>query len=251
MPEDHCSAPAAAPRDAVSPAALGQTPGWSGCGLLACSPRPGGNSDTAARLFAEGYASVQDEAPFPVFLRDYGVLPCTACDACLHTVQKHGRNAPASSPHALFGQSPGETLRLGCPLALKDDSAPLLTFLAETPALCLVSPIYFYHLPALLKALVDRTQPFWHLRNLGISPFSGQERICHIILLGAREQGERLFEGSLLTLKYALAGLGLRPAEPLLLYGLEGADDLAGNNAAQERVRDYGRQAAALLNGTR
>jgi hypothetical protein len=172
------------------------------------------------------------------------------CDACREAI-RHLPPEPLPESHAkpgleaLFGQTRGGLPRLGCPLAAKDHGRALLNFLAEAPALCLISPIYFYHLPALLKALLDRTQPFWNLRDMGMDVFRGRERACHVILIGARPQGRRLFEGSLLTLKYALAGLHIKLAEPLLLYGLEGLSALAGDSRAGERVFQYGRQAGS------
>lgn len=217
----------------------------AGCGLLACSPRQGGNSDTAARLFARGYAAGHGSAPEPVFLRDYEVFPCKGCDACrraLHEAPSDFRTV-SSRLNSLFGQEPGGFPAFGCPQAARDAAAPLLRFLAEAPALCLVSPVYFYHLPAAFKALIDRTQPFWHLRAAGIDPFLGRERRCHVILIGAREKGKRLFEGSLLTLRYALAGLHVRLAEPLLLHGLDKPGALERDGRARELVWQYGERA--------
>ena len=184
-------------------------------------------------------------------LREYRILPCTGCGACRKAI----RDAPRKSGpegasdrirlKALFGQSRGVLPKFGCPLAAEDHGAPLLNFLAEAPSLCLVSPIYFYHLPALLKALLDRTQPFWHLRDMGIDLFRFRDRICHIILFGARPQGKRLFEGGLLTLKYALANLRISLAEPLLLYGLDNFSALDDDSRAGERVFQYGKMAGA------
>ena len=225
-------------------------------GLLSCSPRPGGNSDTAARLFAQGYAAIAGRDSQTVMLREYTVLPCIGCDACRRAIRAPLESDPGPETalydqarvKALFGQTEdglGDGLpRLGCPLAAKEHSAPLLNFLAEAPALCLASPIYFYHLPALLKALLDRTQPFWHLNDMGIDCFRGGERTCHVILIGARPQGKRLFEGSLLTLKYALAALRIKLAEPLLLYGLDQPSALADDSRARKRVLEYAKQAA-------
>ena len=203
--------------------------------VLSCSPRPGGNSDTAVRLFAKGYASLASAGSLPIVLREHAVLPCTGCGAC--------RRAIGLLPsEATLLNLPG----FGCPLTAKDQSAPLLKLLAEAAALCLVSPIYFYHLPAQLKALLDRTQPFWNLDDMDIDCFRGRERSCHVILIGARQRGKRLFEGSLLTLKYALAPLGIRLEKPLLLYGLDSPFALAGDSRAQKQVFQYGRQAAGL-----
>jgi multimeric flavodoxin WrbA len=222
--------------------------------LLSCSPRADGNSDRAARLFGLGFrhslretwgeAAAIPDIGEPVLLRKHRVIPCIACDAC----GKIARSLAASSLglEALAGAGP-EALRtpFGCPLALKDESAVLLRALVETPVLCLVSPLYFYHLPAGLKGLIDRFQCFWSMRRHkvdGWMPESG--RVCHVILLGARERGEKLFAGSLLTLRYALEPLGVSLAEPLPLYGLDGPDDLAARPGDQDALREYGKEAA-------
>ena len=227
-----------------------RTPLLSDTFCIACSPRAGGNSDRAAALFADAYAAAGGMAPLPLFLRDQPVLPCVACDACKSAPQASGAfsvGAGTSAPpglHALYGEPENALLTFGCPQARRDGSASLLNRLAFARSMCLVSPIYFYHLPAQLKALLDRTQPFWHLHNMGFEGFRARERRCHVILLGAREKGERLFEGSLLSIKYALAGAGIRLADPLLLYGLDAASDLASDDGIQERIRKYAENAA-------
>jgi multimeric flavodoxin WrbA len=218
------------------------------CLILSCSPRAGGNSDTAARLFCRAFARGREESgfagadgtapepgPATLFLRDYAVSPCTACDAC-------GRAAPGFKPRPgtsplreLFGETP-----FPCPAAARDDSLPLLRALAETEELCLVSPVYFYHLPAQLKALLDRMQLFRSMNGSGFRPHHGPERLCRIILIGGRTRGAQLFAGSLLSLKYALATMRVATAEPLLLYGLDAGDALRGSPAAAERIEEYG-----------
>ena len=221
--------------------------------LLACSPRADGNSHTAARLFGQGFgnalcrrpgtASVTANAAIPVLLRNHRIIPCTACGAC----DAFARDLAGSSLglEALAGTGTGEGQSpFGCPLAREDDSAVLLRSFASAPVLCLVSPVYFYHLPALVKGLVDRFQSFWSLRRHKVGGWVREEgRSCHVILLGARERGEKLFAGSLLTLRYALAPLGVRLARPLLLYGLDKADDLAAHSGKQAEIRNYGKEA--------
>jgi hypothetical protein len=65
--------------------------------------------------------------------------------------------------------------------------------------------------------------------------------------LAARARGEKLFEGSLLTLRYALAALNMRLAEPLLLRGLDGPGDLRGRPEAARAVIAYGEAAGRLF----
>jgi multimeric flavodoxin WrbA len=120
-----------------------------------------------------------------------------------------------------------------------DGSAPLLRALSLAPSICLVAPIFFYHLPSPLKALLDRTQPFWLRRGTESFP----PRTCRVILIAGRSRGKKLFEGSLLTLRYALKSLNIRLADPLLLRGLESPGDLLSSLAAVQAVLDYGRQA--------
>jgi multimeric flavodoxin WrbA len=212
-----------------------------GVATLACSPRPGGNSDTAAELFGQGFAAVAGGlAPRLLRLRDYRVEACTGCGACraFAATQAHApSSAIASGPDGAF---------LGCPLGRRDDSVALLRLAAGCEALCLVSPIYFYHLPARFKALLDRTQAFWELRQA-----SGRDlfppRPCFVILLGARPQGAKLFEGSLLSLRYALDSLNIRLEEPLLLHGLDQIGDLERRQDLRDLARDYGAQAARRI----
>ena len=226
--------------------------------VLAASPRPGGNTDTAARLFLQGYSHIgaagegrgaggahsAEARPEPVYLRLHRVDPCVACNACAHAARR--MKSPDLAEAVASG--PGPSLHFGCPLTLKDESAPLLRLLANAKGLCIVSPIYFYHLPAALKALVDRTQPFWSLRDAGVACYSEQKpRTCRVILLAARPKGEKLFEGSLLTLKYALDPLNVRLADPLLLYGLERPSDLLGRPEAMRAVVAYGEEAGKGL----
>ena len=227
--------------------------------VLAASPRPGGNSDTAAGLFLQGYSRAEAAAregqgesvahdagsgdgPKPVYLRSHRVEPCVSCNACSHAA-RHMTNPDLAEAGA---SGPGPSLHFGCPLTLKDDSTPLLRLLAKAEGLCIVAPIYFYHQPAALKALVDRTQPFWSLRDAGVTCYSAQKpRSCHVILLAARTKGDKLFEGSLLTLKYALSPLNIRLAEPLLLTGLDGPSDLLEQPEAMRSIVAYGEEAGS------
>ncbi len=211
--------------------------------FLSASPRPGGNSDAAIRLFCQGYEETSGETATPLFLRNEKILPCVACNACSAAAQAGSLFLPAASDDS------GALPSFGCPCTRKDDSASLLYRLMTAQPLCLVSPIYFYHLPAQLKALIDRTQPFWMLelandKRLAALP----PRLCHLILIAARHRGEQLFTGSLLTLRQAFKPLNLTLAEPLLLRGLDTATDLLANESAVNAVLDYGRNAALTRN---
>lgn len=188
--------------------------------VFRCGPRKGGNSDRAAALFTEGLA-LEGLGAAPVFLREHAVSPCLGCDAC------------AKGPkHA-------------CPLAAEDDSDALFDHPLHAPFLCFASPIYFYHVPAIFKALIDRAQRFYHARAAGDAEMLALPgRRAYVILVAGRPSGERLFEGTLLTLKYFLSPFSVELAEPLLLRGLDGPKDLARDREKSGLVLAYGRDAA-------
>lgn len=178
--------------------------------LAACSPRRGGNSDVAAALLQESTAAhcvVRRIA-------DQNVRPCISCGYC--------------------DGHPGE-----CSLDGPEDGArEMFRLLCSTSLTVVVSPVYFYHVPAQAKAWIDRTQRFW---TCGQKP--GRGRRMTAVLLGARPRGEKLFEGAERTLRYMALAAGLEWLEPLRLYGLDEVGALAGNREAVERLRAY---AAAL-----
>ncbi|MDR2605578.1 MAG: NAD(P)H-dependent oxidoreductase [Desulfovibrio sp.] len=227
------------------------------CLVLSCSPRAGGNSDTAARLFSRAFDRGREAAPSVgdvpeagagapnrgvrvLFLRDYAVSPCTACDACVQAARELKARRAAVSLRTL-----ADTRPFPCPAAARDDSTTLFGALAAAEQLCLVSPVYWYHLPAQFKALVDRIQVFRSMREYGGLRDDAPKRPCRIILIGGRPRGKRLFAGSLLSLKSALATLNSATVDPLLLYGLDADDALCRDREAAERIDAYGLAAGA------
>ena len=188
--------------------------------ILACSPRRGGNCDAAAALFREGLASggtAGRAGARTVFLRDHTVAPCVACGHC--------------------SRYPGVV----CPFEKTDSSTPLLDMLVAAPALCIIAPIYFYHVPAIFKALIDRGQAFWTQR--AAASVSTAQRKAHVILIAARPRGEQLFEGSLLTLRYWLDSFGIAMQPPLTLKSLDEPGALRADPEAREAIARYAAEA--------
>jgi multimeric flavodoxin WrbA len=237
-------------KDAPVPATLCLPENATSCLVLSCSPRAGGNSDTAARLFCRAFAVGREEARSSgavpeadapkcearvLFLRDHAVSSCTACDACARAAR-----GLKTRRGALRLRTLPDTRPFPCPAAARDDSLPLLGALVAAEQLCIVSPVYWYHLPAQFKALLDRMQIFRSMREHGRLRDDGPKRPCRVILIGGRPRGKRLFAGSLLSLKYALSTLHSAIVEPLLLYGLDARDALRRNREAAERIDAYG-----------
>jgi len=193
--------------------------------VFRCGPRKNGNTDRAAALFQETLAG-EGLAAEAVFLRRNRVDPCVGCGVC------------AKGP------------RHSCPLSAGDESGPLFDRLVHAPFLAFASPIYFYHVPAIFKALIDRTQRFYAALEAGNSPVKNQPpRRAYVILAAGRQRGDRLFEGTLLTLKYFLFPFGVTLAEPLTLRGLDGPMDFARSEEAADLVRDYAQKAVRRETG--
>jgi len=187
--------------------------------VLSLSPRAQGNSDAAAGFFAAGAAEALG-VPVPVVrLCEGEVAPCLSCKSC------DGGGV--------------------CPQESGDEVGAIFAAMASAPFVFLSAPIYFYHLPAQAKALVDRSQS-WYMRGLAGDPavVGLPRRDAYCCLVAGRRKGQQLFEGSLLTLKYFLRVFNLELREPLTLRGIDAPGDLVAAEDARQALLAIGRGAA-------
>lgn len=119
------------------------------------SPRRQGNSD---RLLDAVVRGVQDEGGVPTRLiaSALNIAPCRGCNACSSTGVCVVRDAMDDVYRAL-------------------DTAN---------AICVVSPVYFATVPAVLKALYDRCQPYWARRYVLHEEHREHRRPGALILVG-------------------------------------------------------------------
>lgn len=174
--------------------------------LASCSPRRGGNSDAAVALLEQSLG-----VPCRTWrIADEGVRPCISCGYC--------------------DAHPGQ-----CTLDAPGDGArKLFDAMFAAPISVIVSPVYFYHVPAQAKAWIDRAQCFW---TCGEKP--GRGKAVTAVLFGARLRGDKLFEGAERTFRYMALALGLTWEEPLRLYGLDRPGDLASSGEARTRIAEF------------
>jgi arsenate reductase len=165
------------------------------------SPRKGGNTDRLLGEFVRGFREGGGEAE-KACVGDLGIAPCRALRDCERT---------------------GEC-------AIADGMQALVARMRAADRIAIASPIFFYGLPAQLKAAVDRGQFLWAREHLlKIAP--PDEKQAFVLLLGATK-GENLFRGSLLTLKYFLEPFGIRIAGKLLYRKVDRPGDIERNPAA-------------------
>ena len=174
------------------------------CVFFACSPRIGGNTDQAVRVVTEHLALPADQWTL-ARLRDYKILPCSACGGC----EKTGR----------------------CVLDGQDQAAELFSLLQNARRVVFFSPVYFYHVPAQFKAFIDRAHAYYW-QNPDMSNSAMLKKTAWLGLWGGRKQGEKLFCGAELSLRFFLRVFGFELQPTLSFYGV----DLPGEILAAEHL---------------
>ena len=102
---------------------------------IAGSPRRGGNSDQLLDALERGVRVAGGE-PVRLVAADSGVRPCRGCNACSQTG--------------------------AC--VLRDGMDDVYAALDSADAIVISTPVYFATVPAVLKILYDRCQPYWARR---------------------------------------------------------------------------------------
>lgn len=194
--------------------------------VFASSPRAKGNTDFMVHNFVQGVRGSGGTAEV-TYLRDYSLMPCTACHSC------------AESPLSR------------CILANRDDTEKLFQLIVDAPLVVIASPIFFYALPAQLKAFIDRAQRFWAKRErerlAGTWTPCTNPKPAIVSLVAARNRGDKMFEGSLLTLQYFFDLFNIRIADTCQLMGYDASDELAADGVACQRLYEMGAKAQSLV----
>jgi len=177
------------------------------------SPRQGGNSDLLLDKVLEGAASAGAEVD-RVYARRLEMEGCRECGGCDETGQ----------------------------CVVDDEMEAVYPLLAAAEVVFLAGPIFFYSLPAQVKAVIDRSQALWNRRRLGLNG-PGRSGRGFLIAVGAT-RGRNLFQGAELTAKYFFDALDMAYGGGLLLRGLEAKGDVLARTEALERAFELGRTAA-------
>ena len=123
---------------------------------------------------------------------------------------------------------------------IKDDMAKLARHLLKADKIVVAAPIFFYGLPAQLKAVVDRSQALWERRRLSSSPL--RTPVGVFVLLAGATRGRRLFEGSLLTLQYFAQSFNGCLSGKLLVCGVDKAGDISFRSDLIDAAFEAGRE---------
>ncbi|MCD6319473.1 MAG: flavodoxin family protein [Candidatus Desulfofervidaceae bacterium] len=171
------------------------------------SPRIQGNSELLLDNFLEG-AKASGCRITRLYVRDLNIFPCTACGEC----EKTGY----------------------CPL--QDDMQIVYPLLLDTDALVVATPVYFYGVPAQLKALIDRCQLIWQ-KNKKKKPLFLKPG--YLISVGGAK-GQHAFDGVILTIKYFFLTLGVKLEQILTYAGVDAAGAIKQHPSALNEVHTAG-----------
>lgn len=189
---------------------------------IGSSPRKNGNSDILLQTILEGAAGT-GAGTRALFLRDYEIKPCTACEACRK----------------------GE----GC-TTLDDGMQEIYPLLEESAGLVLVSPVYHYNVSGMMKLFIDRLYQYYdftddHPRGYS-SRLAGQGRAAAVCVVG--EQVEEYDMGCALEmLRRPIEPLGYDVVGELTVMGHFHKGKVAQDTPSLERAMELGRSLGAAL----
>jgi multimeric flavodoxin WrbA len=163
------------------------------------SPRREGNTSVLLKQAVQGARDAGADIE-EITLRDLKMSPCLEIYGCLKT----GR------------------------CAIKDDFQSLYDKMLSAKGLMLASPIFFYTVSAHTKILMDRCQSLW-VKKYRIDKMQAEAseptRLGLFISVGATK-GKRLFDGTLLTIRYFFDALDMKLWKSLLYRGLDFKGDV-------------------------
>lgn len=178
------------------------------------SPRKKGNTEILLAAVAKGIKEEGGEIEI-IRLCDLQIQPCTGCGGC----DKTGR------------------------CVLEDDMIPLCDKILAAKRVIIASPIYFYNVTAQTKAFIDRTQALWSWKR--IMEKKGDWRQDHerkgYFVSVAATKGARVFEGAILTVKYAFDAMGMGYGGEFLVREVDRRGEMANLPDKLKEAEEFGK----------
>lgn len=170
--------------------------------IVVGSPRPDGRSASLAdELFNACIEECPEDGVSIVSVASLEVSPCRGCDAC-----REATAAPEKLPESddnlaimpIVAQSDAVLHRC----VIHDDMTDVRKHIDAADELIVVTPVYFASVPAQLKCLMDRMQPYYwsDVRKLGRRPM-----VLHVVGEGGDPHG---FEPLIGTVRSSFGAVG-------------------------------------------
>ena len=190
--------------------------------VLLGSPRKKGNSTTLANQIVKGAESAGAEVE-TIYLNGLKIRPCQGCYAC----KKEGSK--------------------GC--VVDDDMQSLYPKIVASDALVIATPVYWFNMTAQTKIFMDRCQSLWvkkyWIENLAPGGCKASRRGLFISVGATR--GKKLFDGTLLSVKYFFDVLDMSLWKALLYRGLDFEGDVQKHPEYMQEAYDAGKAFAEAV----
>lgn len=185
------------------------------------SPRKKGNTDLMLDAFLDGAAGEGAEVE-RIYVRDLTIQGCLACGYC---------------------DEKGVCIQ-------KDAMTGVYPLLDRAERIVVASPVYFYGVTGQLKLLIDRSQACfmkWQmLKKEKGAAVEGPPRKGFLLSAGATK-GKRLFECTVLSVRYFFDALNMEYAGDLCFKEIEDKAAISAHPTALEDCRRAGRE--FVING--
>ncbi|MFC2067651.1 flavodoxin family protein [Chloroflexota bacterium] len=129
---------------------------------------------------------------------------------------------------------------------IRDDMDDIYPRLVSADGVIIASPIFFYALTGQVKIFVDRCQALWARTFILKHSLSTSKRKGMFIAVGATK-GEKLFNGSILTVKYFFQAIGVEYVEDLLIRGVDKKGEIKEHPTALTDAFSLGGRLAGSL----
>ena len=129
--------------------------------------------------------------------------------------------------------------------AIRDDMDDIYPKLLDADRVIVASPIFFYGLTSQIKALIDRSQAIWARKYILKQNLPESGRKGAFIAVGAT-RGKKLFDGSILTVKYFFKTIGVEYADELLIPGIDKKGEIKEHPSALSDALELGKRLAQI-----
>jgi multimeric flavodoxin WrbA len=190
---------------------------------IAGSPRRRGNSERLLEACVSGIREAGGE-PDVLITAEAGVLPCRGCNSCART---------------------------GRCVIVSDGMAEVNDRIDDAGAIIVSTPVYFATVPAVLKTVYDRLQPYWTRAHRLGQPRPARRPGALLVVRGGGDPFG--FRATADTTRSVFAVLGIDSLEELCVEGPDAPGDILGYPAELARAVEIGIEivaAARLREGT-
>ncbi len=126
---------------------------------------------------------------------------------------------------------------------IRDEMDEAYPKLLDADRIIVASPMFFYGLTSQIKALIDRCQALRVREYVLKQKPADSARKGAFIAVGATK-GEKLFEGSILTVKYFFKAISVKYVDELLIRGVDKKGEIKQHPTALSDAFELGRRLA-------